>query len=224
MKILLVEDEFDFADSLIHALERERFVVDHVTEIRLAREAVPSGMYDIILLDRTLPDGDGLSFISELRASNLDLPIIVLSARGEIGERIEGLDEGADDYLAKPFAFEEMLARIRAVRRRPVSSRTTEICVGKLVFDVSSDEAFVDGKRLVLTRREMRVLSALMKRHGRVLLRENLEQAVYGFDDEVQSNTLDSHVSRVRRKLIEARAGIEIHAIRGVGHFLRAEI
>lgn len=224
MKILLVEDEFDFADSLIRALEKERFVVDHVTEIRLAREAVPCGMYDLILLDRTLPDGDGLSFISELRANNLGLPVIVLSARGEIVELVEGLDQGADDYLAKPFALEEMLARIRAVRRRPVSSTVTKICVAKLAFDPSTNEAWVDGQRLVLTRREMRVLSALIKRHGRVLLRENLEQAVYGFDDEVQSNTLDSHISRLRRKLVEAQAGIEIHAIRGVGYFLRAEI
>lgn len=224
MKILLVEDELDFADSLIYALERERFVIDHVTEIKLAREAVLSGMYDMILLDRTLPDGDGLSFISELRANNLDVPVIVLSALGELTERIEGLDEGADDYLAKPFALEEMLARIRAVRRRPAATQATGIRVGKLVFDILNDEAAVDGTRLILTRREVRVLSALIKRHGRVLLREALEQAVYGFSDEVQSNSLDSHVSRVRRKLIEAGAGIEIHAIRGVGYFLRAEI
>ncbi|WP_404339700.1 response regulator transcription factor [Pseudoalteromonas mariniglutinosa] len=224
MKILLVEDELDFADSLIYALEKERFVTDHVTDIRLAREAVVTGRYDIILLDRTLPDGDGLSFIPELRANNLDVPVIVLSALGELTERIEGLDEGADDYLAKPFAFEEMLARVRAVRRRPASTQVPEIRVGKLVFDVLNEEAAVDGIRLVLTRREVRVLSSLIKRHGRVLLREILEQAVYGFNDEVQPNTLDSHVSRVRRKLIEAAAGVEIHAIRGVGYILRAEI
>lgn len=224
MKILLIEDELDFASTLRQVLQRERFVVDHVTDIKLARQVLPSGMYELILLDRTLPDGDGLSLISELRANHPGLPIIVLSARAAITERIEGLDEGADDYLVKPFALDEMLARIRAVRRRPAVSGATEIRAGQLVFDTANDEAVVNGKRLQLTRREVRVLSALMKRKGRVLLRESLEQAVYGFDDEVQSNTLDSHVSRLRRKLIAVNAGIEIHAIRGVGYFLRAEI
>lgn len=221
MKILLVEDELDFAHTLRLALERERFVIDHVTELKLALKAAMSSIYELVLLDRTLPDGDGLSLVSELRGINPGLPIIVLSARGEVPDRIEGLDEGADDYLVKPFALDEMLARIRAVRRRPSVSGVTEIRAGALVFDVANDEAIVDGIRLELTRRELRVLSALMKRRGRTLLRETLEQAVYGFDDEVQSNSLDSHVSRLRRKLIETNAGIEIHAIRGVGYLLR---
>lgn len=223
MKILLVEDELDFADTLRRALVRERFVVDHVTTLKLAREASLSSLYEIVLLDRTLPEGDGLSLVSELRDSNPALPIIVLSARGEIPERIEGLDGGADDYLVKPFALDEMLARIRAVRRRPAEFGVAEIRAGALVFDLANDEAIVGGVRLELTRRELRVLSALMKRRGRTLLRETLEQAVYGFDDEMQSNTLDSHVSRLRRKLIEAGAGIEIHAIRGVGYLLRED-
>ncbi len=162
--------------------------------------------------------------VSEIRSSHPGLPIIVLSARGDIAERIEGLDKGADDYLVKPFALDEMLARIRAVRRRPNIQENAEIRAGRLVFDLSSDEAIVDGQILQLTRRELRVLSALMKRRGRVLLRESLEQAVYRLDDYVQSNTLDSHISRLRRKLADANAGIEIHSIRGVGYFLRAEI
>ncbi len=224
MKILLIEDEVSLAHTLRSVLERERFVVDHVTEIKLAREVLRLGFYELILLDRTLPDGDGLVLVSEIRSSHPGLPIIVLSARGDIAERIEGLDKGADDYLVKPFALDEMLARIRAVRRRPNIQENAEIRAGRLVFDLSSDEAIVDGQILQLTRRELRVLSALMKRRGRVLLRESLEQAVYRLDDYVQSNTLDSHISRLRRKLADANAGIEIHSIRGVGYFLRAEI
>lgn len=224
MKILLIEDEVSLAHTLRSVLERERFVVDHVTEIKLAREVLRLGFYELILLDRTLPDGDGLVLVSEIRLSHPGLPVIVLSARGDIVERIEGLDKGADDYLVKPFALDEMLARIRAVRRRPNIQDDAEIRAGRLVFDLSSDEAIVDGQILQLTRRELRVLSALMKRRGRVLLRESLEQAVYRFDDYVQSNTLDSHISRLRRKLADANAGIEIHSIRGVGYFLRAEI
>jgi DNA-binding response OmpR family regulator len=197
MRILLVEDEIEFADTVRGALERERFVVDHVDRLTLAREAARSVSYDLVLLDRTLPDGDGLSLVAALRAGNPGLPIIVLSARGELLDRVVGLDEGADDYLVKPFALEEMFARMRAVSRRPADLGAEEIMVGALV------------------------LAALVKRRGRTVLRESLERAVYGFDDEVQSNTLDSHISRLRRKLTEAGARIEIHAIRGVGYLLR---
>ncbi|TCP31841.1 response regulator transcription factor [Sphingomonas sp. BK235] len=222
MKLLLVEDEAGFAGALREVLERDRFVVDHVERLDLAREAALSGGYDLVLLDRTLPDGDGLSLLPALRAARPGLAVIVLSARGEIVDRVAGLDEGADDYLAKPFAVDELLARIRAVRRRPAELEVATIQVGALVFDPTNDEASVAGERLGLARRELRVLAALAKRRGRTVLREALEQAVYGFDDEIQSNTLDSHVSRLRRKLAEAGAGVDIHAIRGVGYLLKA--
>jgi len=222
VKVLLVEDELEFADTLRGALERERFIVDHVDRLALAREAILSASYELVLLDRTLPDGDGLSLLPALRADNPGLPIIVLSARGEVFDRVAGLDEGADDYLIKPFALEEMFARIRAVRRRPTELGAEQIRVGSLVFDVANDEASVEGVRLDLARRELRVLATLVQRRGRTVLRESLEEAVYGFDDEVQSNTLDSHISRLRRKLAEAGVDIEIHAIRGVGYLLRA--
>lgn len=223
MRILLVEDEAEFADALRGALERESFIVDHADRIAMARKAALLGSHDLVLLDRTLPDGDGLSLVPALRAENPGLPIIVLSARGEVLDRVAGLDEGADDYLIKPFALEEMFARIRAVRRRPAELGAEEIRVGSLVFDVANDEATVKGARLELARRELRVLATLVKRRGRTVLRESLEQAVYGFDDEVQSNTLDSHISRLRRKLMEAGSEVEIHAIRGVGYLLKAQ-
>lgn len=222
MRILLIEDEFEFANTLRGALEREQFIVDHADRLAMAREATRSFSYDLVLLDRTLPDGDGLSIIPVLRASNPGLPIIVLSAKGEVLDRVAGLDEGADDYLIKPFALDEMFARIRAIRRRPAELGEEEIRVGALVFDLTNEEATVRGIRLDLARRELLVLGSLVKRRGRTVQREALDQAVYGFDDDVQSNTLDSHVSRLRRKLFEAGAGIEIHAIRGVGYLLRA--
>lgn len=222
MRILLLEDEVELADTLRGALQREGFIVDHAGQLGLAEEAVRSVPYDLALLDRSLPDGDGLSLVAALRAENPGIPIIVLSARGDILDRVSGLDEGADDYLTKPFALEEMFARIRAVRRRPADLGVEEVRVGSLVFDLTNDEATVQGVRLDLARRELRVLATLVNRRGRTVQRESLEQAVYGFDDEVQSNTLDSHISRLRRKLAEAEAGIEIHAIRGVGYLLRA--
>lgn len=221
MRVLIVEDETEFANALRVALERERFVVDQADCISMAQEAAMSGSYDLVLLDRTLPDGDGLSLLPVLRETHPGLPVIVLSARGEVTDRIAGLDNGADDYLIKPFDVDEMFARIRAVRRRPADLAREEIHVGALVFDVTNEEASVGGVRLDLTRRELRVLASLVRRRGRTVLREALEQAVFGFDDEVQSNTLDSHISRLRRKLAEAKAAIEIHAIKGVGYLLK---
>ncbi|PZN97611.1 MAG: DNA-binding response regulator [Alphaproteobacteria bacterium] len=221
MRILLIEDELQLAETLRGALERERFIVDHADRIAVAREASLMASFDLVLLDRTLPDGDGLSLVQALRADHPGVAIIVLSARGEISDRIAGLDKGADDYLIKPFSLDEMLARVRAVRRRPADLAGETIRAGSLVYDLANDEASVEGVRLDLPRRELRVLAALLKPRGRTVLREMLEQAVYGFDDEVQSNALDSHISRLRRKLAEVGAGIEIHAIRGVGYLLR---
>jgi DNA-binding response OmpR family regulator len=221
MRILLVEDEIELANTVRASLERQRYVVDHAGTVAIARQAAQQGTHDLVLLDRTLPDGDGLGLIAAIRERNAGVPVIVLSARGELSDRIEGLDEGADDYLAKPFALEEMLARIRAVRRRPMDLRREQVNLGRLVFDLESEEASVRGERLELPRRELRVLAALIQRSGRTVLRESLEQAVYGFEDEIQSNSLDSHVSRLRRKLAEAGSGVEIHTIRGVGYLLR---
>ena len=222
MRILLVEDELEFAATVRAALEREKYVVDHVDRLAMAREACRMHAYALVLLDRTLPDGDGLSLLPSLRTAHPGLPVIVLSARGDVTDRVAGLDEGADDYLVKPFALEELFARIRAVRRRPTELGPEEIHVGALVFDMANDEASVGGVRLDLARRELRVLATLVKRRGRTVLRESLEQGVYGFDDAIQSNTLDSHISRLRRKLLAADAGIEIHAIKGVGYLLQA--
>jgi two-component system, OmpR family, response regulator len=222
MKLLLVEDEEEICAALRTGLERELYVVDCVGNLGEAEEASRSAVYDIVLLDRTLPDGDGLTLIPRLRARQPGVPVIILSARGEPTDRVAGLDEGADDYLAKPFALEELLARIRAVRRRPNELAAETVRLGRLAFDLAHEEASVGERRLDLSRRELTVLSTLLRRSGRTVLRESLEQAVYGFDDEIQSNTLDSHVSRLRRKLAEAEAAVEIHAIRGVGYLMRA--
>lgn len=222
LRILIIEDETELADAVRAILERERFVVDHVDSLAVAIEASRSGSFDLVLLDRRLPDGEGLSIIATLRRHNPGVAIIVLSAQGEVEDRVTGLDGGADDYLVKPFAADELLARIRAIRRRPSPLHRDEIAVGALVFDVANDAARVADQPLDLSRREIRVLATLVRRQGRTVLREVLEQSVFGFDDEIQSNTLDAHVSRLRRKLSDAEAGIGIHAVRGVGYLLKA--
>ncbi|WP_445215552.1 response regulator transcription factor [Bradyrhizobium sp. Pa8] len=221
MRILLVEDEAEMAGALASALKRYDMIVDHVPTLAEAEEAISADVHAAVLLDRQLPDGDGLALIPKLRARADGVPIIVLTARGELADRVAGLDSGADDYLAKPFAVEELLARLRAVLRRPAGLQPDIIRAGRLAFDFGHREATVDGAPLELPRRELLVLEALVRRMGRTVLRSALEEAVYSFDDEIQSNALDTHVSRLRRKLAEADARVEIHGIRGVGYLLK---
>lgn len=221
MRILLIEDEAEMASALTSALIGYDMLVDHVSTLAEAEEAISVDVHGAVLLDRQLPDGDGLSLIPKLRTRADGVPIIVLTARSELSDRIAGLDNGADDYLAKPFAVEELLARLRAVLRRPANLQLNVIKAGRLAFDCSHREASIDGHPLDLPRRELLVLEALVRRMGRTVLRSSLEEAVYNFDDAVQSNALDTHVSRLRRKLSEAHTGIEIHGIRGVGYLLR---
>ena len=222
MRILLVEDEPEMAAALCAALTRYDMVTDHVLTLAEARAAVAAGVHAAVLLDRQLPDGDGLSLIPTLRAKGIAIPVIVLTARGALSEKVDGLDTGADDYLAKPFAVEELLARLRAVLRRPTGLQSDCVRVGRLSFDFSHRMASVDGVLLELPRRELLVLETLVRRLGRTVLRSSLEEAVYSFDDEIQSNALDAHISRLRRKLADSNAGAEIHGIRGVGYLLRS--
>jgi DNA-binding response OmpR family regulator len=220
MRLLVVEDEPEMALALQSALRRHDMIADHADGLAAAKEMILAGSYDAIILDRGLPDGDGLSLIPMIRQHKSSIPVIVLTARGRLAERVAGLDSGADDYLAKPFAFEELLARLRAVMRRPDHISPMTVRLGRVVLDLDHREARVEGMRFDLPRRELLVLEALMRRAGRMVPREILMESVFGMSDEVQSNTLDSHVSRLRRKLAEADAGVTINGVRGVGYML----
>ncbi|HUH77841.1 MAG TPA: response regulator transcription factor [Devosia sp.] len=220
MRILLVEDELDLATALTAALARHDIVVDLARTLAIAEEACKSGVHDAVLLDRKLPDGDGLSIIPVLRREMAGMPIIVLSALGSSDQRIAGLDNGADDYLAKPFETDELLARLRAVMRRPAQFGASIVSVGRLRYSLTLREAEVDGVPLELPRRELLALETLMRRAGRTVSRSALEESVYGYDDEISSNSLDAHISRLRRKIGEA--GVEIHSVRGLGYLLKA--
>ena len=218
---MLVEDEPQMAEALTAALGRFDIVVDRAPDLSFAREAVAQDVNDVFILDRQLPDGEGLELILHLRKLGITVPVIVLTARGAVRDRVSGLDVGADDYLAKPFAVEELIARIRAVMRRPAKIGPTRARIGQLEFSLDDRAAYVADELLDLPRRELLVLEALVRRQGRTVLRQVLEEAVYSFDDEIQSNALDSHISRLRRKLAGANAGVEIHSIRGMGYLLR---
>ncbi len=221
MRLLLVEDEPELVSALTAALSRRGMVTDHAPTRASARVMLNATDHAVVLLDRRLPDGDGIHLVPEFRQRGYSAPIIVLTAQDGIDDRIDGLDYGADDYLAKPFAVDELLARIRAVLRRSPEVPSSAITIESLTFDFSHREARVGGLHILLPRRELLVLEALLRRVGRVVPRESLERAVYGYNDEIHSNALDTHVCRLRRKLVESGAGVEIHTLRGIGYLLK---
>ncbi|MEL0580159.1 response regulator transcription factor [Pectobacterium punjabense] len=221
MRVLIVEDEPEMISALTKAFEKEGMIADGVSSLAMARAVLQDDLHSLILLDRQLPDGDGASLVPFIRKINADLPIIFLTGKSAISDRIEGLDLGADDYLNKPFAFEELMARIRAIGRRPAKISIPKITIANLTFDFSSRDVQVDGLPLALPRRQQLVLEALCMRARRTVLREWLIERVYGFDEEIQSNSLDSHISRLRRSLEMSEARVTIHVIRGVGYLLK---
>jgi DNA-binding response OmpR family regulator len=220
MKILVVEDEPQMALLLGRSLGALGYAVDIAETIAQAREAVALADYGVVLLDRRLPDGDGMALVRSMRQGRDATPVIILSALDEVPERVSGLDAGADDYLVKPFDDEELHARIRAAVRRPGGDTPPPLACGRLTFDVAHRQVSVGGKPLVLKRRELAVLAELFMRAGRVVQRERLIEQVYGYDEEVNSNTLDAHVSRLRNRLAALDAGVVIHPVRGVGYLL----
>jgi DNA-binding response OmpR family regulator len=179
MRVLLVEDQAELAGLVAANLRRGGFAVDHVRLLEEACAALEIASYEIVLLDLRLPDGDGLDLIRWLRRRKDSTPIIVLTARDRLGDRVEGLNLGADDYLVKPFAHEELLARIQAVLRRPRMAREAELALANLKLAIETGEVSVDGTRLDVPRRELAVLRMLMRRAGRVVNREALENGLY---------------------------------------------
>ncbi len=221
MKILLVEDETRLAEAVAASLSKKGIAVDHTALLGDAIELARQQTYDAILLDRRLPDGDGITFIPWLRSAGVVTPVIVLTARNEPAERVAGLDLGADDYLGKPFLMEELFARLRAVMRRPSALAEPSIVAGRMTVDPIRMDVTVGELQLDLPRRELMVLVTLAKRKGRTVLRSALETEIYNYEETIQSNALDAHVSRLRKRLTDADAGVSIHNIRGVGYLLK---
>jgi DNA-binding response OmpR family regulator len=167
-----------------------------------------------------LPDGDGLELLIELRRDGKHIPLLVLTARDAIEDRVTGLDAGADDYLVKPFATAELIARTKALLRRPGQALGTVLEAGNIVFDTIGRDVRVDATTLSLPRQELAVLEQLMRRLGRVVPKDVLEEKLYGIDEELGSNAIPVHVHHLRRRLAEAGADAEIHTVRGVGYLL----
>jgi len=220
MRILLVEDHTELATRVARHIRRAGFAVDRVGTIQGAEAALDDADYAVALLDRRLPDGDGLSLVKRIRDKQPGSRILMLTALDAIDDRIEGLDAGADDYLTKPFNLDEMMARIRASLRRGGGERTPPVEIGALSFDFDQRTASVAGKPVLFLRRELALLEALVRRAGRVTPRETLIAGIYGMDEMVQEHALTTLVSRLRTRLAELDAGVEIHSARGLGYML----
>lgn len=220
MRILLVEDHVELANEIVRRMERAGFAVDHVDTIEGAELAIDSCLYSVALLDRRLPDGDGLSLISRIRKKQPESRILMLTAFDAVDDRIDGLDAGADDYLTKPCNLDELMARIRASLRR-IEGGAPPIAIGKLSFDFKTRAATVCDEPVPLLRREIALLEALVRRVNCVVPREMLLSIIYGFDAEVQQHALTALVSRLRARLSECDAGVEIHLARGLGYMIK---
>jgi len=214
MLILLVEDDPSLSRALQEALQKQAYSVNAVATGSAALHVVNTDTPDIVILDLGLPDMDGLAVLKAIRLKNPELPVLLLTARSSIDDKISGLDSGADDYLAKPFDVTELFARLRVLERRLSSSKTAQIEIGDVSLDINRGEVRLKGESLELSRREYMLLRSLMENAGRVQTRNTLETRLYRWGEEVSSNALEVHIHHLRKKL-----GTQfITTVRGVGY------
>jgi len=218
--ILLVEDSNGLGAAAVQALGEAHFRVDWRRTLATAYPLAADPRIDLVLLDRGLPDGEGMDLLRRLRAEGVSTPVMLLSERGSIPDRVAGLDAGADDYLVKPFAFAELVARCRALVRRPRSLEMEPVKFGNLLLRPDTLELSVQGEALAISRREGQLLVALLRRPGRVCTRTYLETALYDPNLVVSPNALETSISRLRSLLQGVSAHVEIKTVRGVGYAL----
>lgn len=223
MHVLVVEDDERVAGHLVKGLKGEGWLVDHVADGRQALFKVAAETYDVIVLDRMLPNVDGLKILQTMRASGDSTPVLILSALGDVDNRVKGLRAGGDDYLTKPFAFSELLARVEALsRRKGVVQETTELSLADLEMNLLTRTVTRRGQSIELTTREFSLLEYLLRNAGRVVSRSMLLEAVWDYNFDPQTNIIDQHVSRLRQKIDRDFEPSLLQTIRGMGYSLRA--
>jgi DNA-binding response OmpR family regulator len=220
MRLLVVEDETRIVELLRSAFERAGFVVDAVGTTTQGDQVLSLVAYDAVILDLGLPDGDGLRLLVKIRSAGNRVPVLILTARDAVEDRVSGLDAGADDYLVKPFALAELISRIKALLRRPGHALGITLQAGNLAFDTIGRDLRVGSIPVSVSRHELAILEHLMRRMGRVVPRTVLEEKLYGMDEPLESNAIPVHVHHLRRKLGEVGATPVIHTVRGIGYLL----
>ena len=222
MRLLIVEDDLALASALAAAVARRGFSSDAASGVEDAAQMIQVAQYAAVLLDLGLPDGDGVDLIQRLRSAGQPLPIIAITARSGLDDRILGLNAGADDYVVKPFEVDELVARLNAVLRRQGALAGSTLAAGNLDFDTLSGDARVDQQLVNLSARERQLLGLLMRRVGQVVSKQLAEDQLYGLTEPIGSNALEVHAHRLRKKLESAGATVRIETIRGVGYLLRS--
>jgi two-component system OmpR family response regulator len=222
MRILVVEDDDKIASFLVKGLKQSGYAVDRCADGERAFGLAQSVAYDAAIVDLMLPKLDGLTLIQQLRSKNVRVPVLILSARASVDDRVRGLQAGSDDYLTKPFAFSELLARIQAlIRRASQSAEPTRLTTGKLTLDLFTREVQRDGKKIELQPREFALLEYLMRHPGRVVTKTMILEHIFDYSFDPQTNVVDVLVHRVRGKVDPDKT--MIHTIRGVGYVLRPD-
>ncbi|HBP0209534.1 TPA: response regulator [Pseudomonas aeruginosa] len=216
MHVLLTEDDDLIASGIVAGLNAQGLTVDRVASAADTQALLQVARFDVLVLDLGLPDEDGLRLLQRLRQQGVDLPVLVLTARDAVTDRVAGLQAGADDYLLKPFDLRELGARLHSLQRRSAGRCVNVIEHGRLSYDPSTRETWLDGRPVELSRREQALLQALLNNRGRILSGEQLKDSVYGFGDEVESNALNVHIHHLRRKLGNAI----VQTVRGLGYRL----
>ena len=216
MRLLLVEDDAMIGESVRLGLRQDNFVVDWVQDGKAAELALSNDNYALMLLDLGLPKKTGLEVLRNLRANKNSLPVLIITARDAVANRIEGLDSGADDYLVKPFDLDELSARVRALLRRQSGRVESLLRCGDLSLNPVTHQAMVADKEIILSAKEFALLHALMERPGATLSRAQLEEKIYGWEDEVESNAVEVHIYNLRKKLGSDR----VRNVRGVGYVI----
>ncbi len=223
MRILIIEDDRDAAAYLVKAFREAGYAVDHAADGVSGYDLAQEGGYDVAIVDRMLPKMDGLSLIGALRAQKIETPVLILSALGQVDDRVRGLRAGGDDYLAKPYAFSELLARVEALaRRRPKGApEETVYRLGDLALDRLSHKVTRAGEEIALQPREFRLLEYLMQNAGKVVTRTMLLEHVWDYHFDPQTNVIDVHVSRLRAKIDRDFDAPLLHTVRGAGYMIR---
>ncbi|MEZ6193048.1 MAG: response regulator transcription factor [Phycisphaerales bacterium] len=221
MKLLVIEDYTPLRTSLVQGLTEADFVVDSTGDGKEGLWYARDGAYDVIVLDLMLPGMDGLTILKKIRAARNKSPVLILTARDALDDRVKGLDMGADDYLVKPFAFAELLARVNALIRRKYDVGTNVLVIGDLSIDLKAKRVTFEDAQVELTAREYAIVEVLALRKGDVVSRTEISDQIYGFDAEPNSNAIDVHIAQLRRKLEPPGKPKLIHTRRGMGYILR---
>lgn len=220
MRILIVEDEVSLADAITAILKKEQYFVDAVYDGRDGLDYALSGIYDLILLDIMLPKMNGIDVLREIRKNNISTPVMLLTARSEVNDKIKGLDCGADDYLTKPFNKGELLARIRALTRRKGEIPSNELVFGDLTLNQSTYELICAGLNVKLGAKEFRIIQMLMYAPGNIISKDEFIEKIWGYDSDAEYNSIEVYISFLRKKLGAIKSTVQIKASRGIGYYI----